>query len=231
MFSSDQATGQEYSKDPAASPADSAASGSYQPPATGLRYRLESSGPWGPGRAELEDFVAEAFRRLHGARIHNFMPTLLALRHAGSHEAGKVCAVAGYRLASQEPLFLEQYLEEPVEQALATRLGEAVPRSQVVEIGNFAGASCRAARQLAALLPNCLLEQGQAWAVFTATSLIREILAGLGVRMVELKSADRNRLAGNGDDWGAYYASDPRVMAASVPEALGLSLARRRPRH
>lgn len=228
---SSQASGQHSSLEPGAAAGIMASATGSQRPATGLRYQIESRGPWSPGRAELEDFVADAFRRLHGAQIHSFMPTLLALRNVGGHDDGRVCAVAGYRLASQQALFLEQYLEEPVEAALADRLGEAVPRGQVVEIGNFAGANCRAARHLAAQMPAWLLEQGQSWAVFTATSLIRDILAGLGIRMLELKGADRRRLAGNGADWGAYYAADPRVMAACIPDALGLSLARRRPRN
>lgn len=194
------------------------------------RYRLQAAERSDPERAELELFVAEAFHRRHGARIHSFMPTLLGLYD----NAGAISAVAGYRLAGREPLFLEQYLEEPVEQALGACLPGIIKREQVVEIGNFAGAGCRPARQLAALLPTFFLERGLTWAVFTATSLIRELLTGLGVPMLELRAADRRRLAGTGngprDDWGAYYEADPRVMAACIPDALGLSLARRRHR-
>lgn len=188
------------------------------------RYALSPVRRGARGRAELESFVAGAFRDKHGAEICTFMPELLALR--GS--AGQLLGVAGIRAACEEPLFLEQYLDRPVEMVLSTALRKAVARGQIAEIGNLASAGCRQARYLVSMLPRHLMERGHTWVVFTATSLVRDILASVGATLIELAPADPARLAGGAGQWGAYYRGDPRVMASFLPTALHLSTARRR---
>src|SRR3546814_3987285 len=47
-------------------------------------------------------------------------------------------AALGYRRADCGPLFLETYLDKPVEQHVADIIGRRVERSEIVEIGNFA---------------------------------------------------------------------------------------------
>ena len=66
-----------------------------------------------PGEAEA--FVQKKFLRSHGAHVATFMPTLLLL--TGAHD--ELAAVAGFRCAAHERLFLERYLPVPIEQALA----------------------------------------------------------------------------------------------------------------
>jgi hypothetical protein len=178
------------------------------------------------GRAELENFVGKAFRDKHGADVHSFMPELLGLHNP----VGRLQGVVGIRAAAAEPLFLEQYLDGPVEQVLSAHLSEPVARRQIVEIGNLASAGCRQARYLVSMLPSFLLERGHTWVVFTATSLVRGILESVGGALVELATADPARLAPGADQWGAYYRTDPRVMAGYLPTSLHLS-ASRRPRH
>ncbi len=169
-----------------------------------------------PGRRAAEQFVQEAYGRKHGAQVSSFMPTLLALNR-GSH----LCGVVGYRLADQEALYLEQYLDQPIEIELATRLGTTVSRQQIAEIGNFAGSSCRTGRYLLTLLPRHLAEHGLTWVVFTATSLIRDILQSVAAPVVEVCHADSQRVV-PGDAWGDYYTMDPRVMAGYLPGSPGL---------
>lgn len=175
-----------------------------------------------PVRGELERFIANAFRDKHGAQIHSFMPDLLGLRNA----SGELRAVAGYRPAGQERLFLEQYLDQPVEAALAAKLGRPVERTEIIEIGNLASNGCRQARHLVSLLPRYLFDRGYSWVVFTATSLVRNVLESVGAELVELAAADSSRLKSGNDSWGIYYRNDPRVMAGYLPDSLQLS-----PRH
>lgn len=200
------------------------------PPATvpprSPRYALSPVGRGGRGRAELENFVADAFRHKHGADVHAFMPELLGLRNP----AGRLQGVVGVRAAAAERLFLEQYLDGPVEQVLSAQLSEPVGREQIAEIGNLASAGCRQAQYLVSMLPAFLMERGHTWVVFTATSLVRGILESVGGALVELAPADPARLGRGADQWGAYYRTDPRVMAGYLPTSLDLSAARR-PRH
>lgn len=189
-------------------------------------YRLLPIDRGSAERAGVESFIRETFARKHGAAVSSFMPRLLALR--GGSEA--LAGVIGCRGADEETLYLEQYLDQPIEAALGARLGAPVGRSVITEIGNLATVSCRAARRLVTLLPGYLMERRQEWAVFTATGMIREILDSVGAPMVELAAADGARVAGGRDQWGAYYRTDPRVMAIHVASALDISIRRRRGR-
>ncbi len=186
--------------------------------APGHRFHLEHIAPGSPRRPGVEQFIARAFGERHGAEVRSFLPELLGLCDKGN----ELCAAAGYRPAATWRLFLEQYLDQPVEEALASQLGSPVSRDGIVEIGNLAGGTCRAARQLVALLPRYLLERGHTWVVFTATDLVRRILGGAGAHLVELAPADPARLGAGAEAWGAYYRMDPRVMAGFIPEGLTL---------
>lgn len=188
------------------------------------RYALSPLRRGARGRAELEAFVARTFRDKHGAEISTFFPELLALHGP----AGQLLGVAGIRAAMEESLFLEQYLDRPVEQVLSAQLREPVSRMQIAEIGNLASTGCRQARYLVSMLPRHLMERGHCWVVFTATSLVRDILASVGAMLIELAPADPLRLEGGAGQWGAYYRQDPRVMAGFLPTALHLSTRQRR---
>jgi len=186
--------------------------------AAGTIAGLCQSDPDAPDRAELEAFVQAAFARRHGATVRSFMPTLLGLRDGN----GRLRCVAGCRTAASGPLYLEHYLDRPVEQELSARIGGSVERSRLVEVGHLAGGNCRAAVRMVAVLPRHLLRAGHEWIVFTATSAVHGILSAMGAPLVELARADARRVAGTADDWGAYYQNDPRVFAGYLPDGLGL---------
>lgn len=181
----------------------------------GPALRLGEAGAGAPDRPELEAFVREAFARKHDASVASFMPTLLSFRDAG----GQLRGVIGLRDARPEPLYLEQYLTQPVEAAIGAATGTPVPRSQVIEVGNLAGASCRAAVRMVAMLPAYLLARDYRWIVFTATSAVRGILQGFGAPLVQLAHADGSRVSKGPDRWGRYYDSDPRVLAGYLPNS------------
>ena len=166
-----------------------------------------------PDRAELEAFVGAAFKRGHDATVASFMPTLLSFRGP----TGDLRGVIGLRAAAPQALYLEQYLEQPVEAAISAATGQPVQRTQVVEVGNLAGANCRAAMRMVAQLPGYLLSRDYCWIVFTATRTVRGILESLGAPLVELARADGARVAASPDRWGRYYEQDPRVLAGFLP--------------
>ena len=181
----------------------------------GPALRLAEARVGAPERAELETFVQGAFARRHDASVTSFMPTLLSFRDAG----GALRGVIGLRGAAPKPLYLEQYLEQPVEAAIATATGQAVRRHQVVEVGNLAGVNCRAAMRMVAVLPSYLLARDYRWIVFTATSAVRGILQGFDAPLVELARADGSRVSNGPDRWGRYYENDPRVLAGFLPDS------------
>lgn len=169
-------------------------------------------------RQGLEAFIQEGFQRKHGAAVRSFMPVLIGLRDRN----GAVIGAAGYRRATHESLYLEQYLGEPIEDAI-TRRHPSMPaaRAQVAEIGNFACRDCNTAMTMVSVLAEFLLDQRHRWAVFTATRTVRRIMRHLGIGLSELGQADKSRVVVTDDDWGSYYATDPRVMLAYVPSYRG----------
>lgn len=168
-----------------------------------------------PRREEAERFVQERFLRTHGARIQTFMPIFLLLTDA----EGALRGVAGCRLATSEPLFLERYLTTPIESALAAATGAKVRRTAIAEVGNFACRDSHAATVFVSLLPHPLVDLGLTWVAFTATDSIRRILRHLGARCADLGPADCVYARNGPDEWGRYYARDPRVLAGYLPLA------------
>jgi len=203
-----------------ATPTSSARPGRRAPLAPVVR--VECRLPGTAGRDELEDYVARIYRCAYGAQVAHFLPLLVGLRDA----EGGLAGVIGARPA-REPgaLFLENYLDQPVEQALAARLGVGVPRWALVEVGNLASHRSGAGRLLVGTLANLLDGLGTPLAVFTATQALRATFARMGVAPVELARADGARLGPALADWGSYYDTDPRVCA--VPVAFVRDAARR----
>jgi hypothetical protein len=146
------------------------------------------------------------------------MPVLIGLRD----ERGRIVGAAGYRPAAQEALYLEQYLGEPIETLIARKHPAAgADRARLAEIGNFACSDCSTAMTMVSVLIEFLLDQHHRWAVFTATRTVRGIMRHLGISLAELGRADKSRVVVTGDDWGRYYATDPRVMLGDVQSYRG----------
>lgn len=179
--------------------------------------RLEPVHRTHPSRPEFEEFIAARFARAYGARVTHFLPYLLGARDG----LGRWQAAAGYGAAAGARLYLEQYLEEPVEAALAGALGRPVARGEVVEVGNLAAVSAGAARRLIPQLARHLHLLGYRWVAFTATRALRNAFLRLGLRPLPTAPADPARLADGGASWGAYYAQDPVVMAGRIALGLG----------
>jgi len=180
-------------------------------PETGLR------------RSETEAFIARVFDRAHGARVTRFMPLLLGLRDRG----GRLAAACGLRAAGGGPLFLEHYLDAPVERAIGAAVPIPVSRTRIVEVGNLAVAPPASARALIAALTDYLVPTPFEWVVFTGGPALRNAFARLGVPLAQLAAARIERLPEPARaDWGTYYDSGPTVCAVEV-EAARAALAHR----
>jgi hypothetical protein len=178
--------------------------------------------PGTSGRQQVERYISEQFRAVHGATIHDFMPVLLTM---GCH--GKVTAATGVRAAAQ-PLFLEQYLAQPVENALGPLAGQAVERRRIAEIGNLVATQGGSSYLLFMVLTAVLEKAGFEWVVFTATPQVKKVLGCLGLSIHALCDADPERLTrSSAAEWGRYYSSRPQVVAGRVADAMDV-LTRRR---
>lgn len=168
-------------------------------------------------RDTVEAFIAKVFHERFGADLTRFAPTLVGLRDAG----GQLIAAAGFRRAVDGPLYLERYLDAPVEQ----RLG--VDRSEVVEVGHLAATQPGAGRRLITHMAPLLAGRGHQWVVSTLTAELRQLFVRLGIVPQALGMADPALLGHEAAPWGRYYDHRPVVVAGAIGPALQM-LARRR---
>lgn len=184
-------------------------------------FNIQFSGPDAEDRPELERFICNSFRLAYGAQVKHFMPLLVSLRNA----KGDLLAVCGFRNADAEKLFLEIYLDEPIDAILSSKSGEKVARKDIVEVGNFAAFRPGMSRHMIAVLATYIHKVGAKWIVFTATTGIRNTWGRLGINLVQICEADKKRLdCDYREEWGSYYDTNPNVMAGNVPEGYSLLL-------
>jgi len=164
-------------------------------------------------RGGIENFISQCFAAAHGARISQFMPRLLSL----SAKRGDLIAAFGLRAAADSRLFLENYLDRPIDAVLQAHLGQSVQREEIIEVGNLSALYPGAARWLIVALTAMLHEEGYKWVVFTGTASLRNGFSRLGLRPVELGAAALEHLPPQDRaDWGRYYDNTPLVMAGDI---------------
>ena len=170
-----------------------------------------------PGRPRVEEFIRRVYEERYGAQVRQFAPVLVSLRDGADPDA-PVLAAAGYRVATQA-LFLERYLDVPIERALA---GEAAPpqREGIAEVGHLAAVRAGEGRRLILRLAQHLAALQVVWVVSTLTEELRHLFTRMGVVPRALGPADPARLGDAARDWGRYYEHHPVVLAGHLPLAM-----------
>ncbi|MCF4997184.1 thermostable hemolysin [Pseudomonas syringae] len=163
-------------------------------------------------RDVFEAFIQQRFRKAHGADIRLFMPELFGVRDAD----GALCAVAGVRRAHLEPLFLERYLDEPIEPLISAAADRPVERSAIVEVGNLAANDTGSARLSIIAITYLLAMGGLEWVAFTGNIGLVNSFHRLGLKPVTLCAADPGRLGDDRHSWGSYYESKPWVHVGNI---------------
>ncbi|MFP1681187.1 thermostable hemolysin [Alloalcanivorax sp. C16-1] len=169
--------------------------------------------PGEPGYRNAAAFARQRYRAIYGARPRISAPLLMAL----TDPLGRPRAVAALTPAAGRRLFLEQYLDVPLDQAVGALAGAPVSRRQLLEVASLAADGSGAGRLLFIALTALLPSLGVDWIAFTATVQVRNMFARLGLAPVCLAPADPARLRTDAARWGDYYRHDPRVMAGYVP--------------
>jgi len=166
-----------------------------------------------PDRPRVEQFIHERFNLEYNANLRHYMPHLVHLETV----TGQSVAVAGYRDAAKNSLFVEHYFDEPIESVLGGVLKKKVSRSEIVEVGNLADAHPGGARAAVTALTAYLYGAGFRWVVFTGVVMLRNALFRLGLEPFQIGEADPARLSEQAQrEWGRYYMAGPLVMAGDI---------------
>lgn len=179
-------------------------------PSFSLQKLYKPSG-FTPERLLLEQFIADTFLEHYDARIEAFCKHLLGVRNT----QGSLCAAIGYNLAEQGPLFLEQYLDAPIEDVVESRLGLRIQRHDLVEVGNLSAKETGGARMLIRLMTSHLHQCGRQWVAFTATKSLLNSFNRLGLPTIALAKATSDRVQ-DPEAWGSYYEQSPQVVIGEI---------------
>ena len=166
----------------------------------------------GQANNDTTHFVREKYRETYNAQLTECMPWLLSQRDG----QGELKAACGIRLAASGPLYLEQYLDNPVEVLMSQHFPDAVARSAIVEVGNFAADDGASARVMYAAICLLLNHYHFTHIVFTGTHKIRNIFSRLRLNPVLLTDAHPERLRDGNNRWGSYYQYQPQVMVGEL---------------
>lgn len=163
-------------------------------------------------RREACDLISRRY-----AEVHSAIPTI-EYHHirVAALESGTSAAL-GYRRACSQRLFLECYLDRPIETELSRLLGRPIDRKDIVEIGNLAADNALAMVRLWADTANDLGGEAEI-AVAVLTRQLRTMFHRLGLKLHEIAPARPEKLADRGVQWGSYYAQDPVVCGGFILE-------------
>lgn len=178
---------------------------------------------WGPGapdRQLIEDFITLAFEREFGASIEVNYPILIGL----CDRAGRIRAGVGMRMASCEKLFLEQYLDMPVEITLGQNLLHQVERNVVVELGSFASTGLNMSLYLLGAAAAYLATRGFEFGLVTATDKMNRLFKMFDFHTQVICRAQKHDLLNQAMNWGTYYSCDPKVIVGSIQQCLAAVL-------
>ncbi len=169
-------------------------------------------------REAAEHCVRDKFQSAYGADLDTFLPFMLTM-----HCAGRLTGVSGINPAASGPLFLEQYLAEPLESRIGKIIGHTPDRGSIVEIGNLVSASNGGSLAIFIVLASALAACGYDHMVFTATRKLRSRFTRLGFEFQHVADANLDCLIdSDAESWGSYYDNDPQVVLGSAVQAVQL---------
>ena len=166
-------------------------------------------------RRDVEHFIHRVFSRAYNADLNHYLPRLMALRGKNN----RMVAALGMREASSGHLFLENYLDSPIEKVISQLDNSDVSRDRIMEVGNLASVHRGGLRQLIVALTSYLSGVGSEWVVFTAVPAVRNAFAAMDLTLHPLAVADKSCLTKDEQAlWGSYYETGPMVVAGRVEE-------------
>ena len=163
----------------------------------------------------VKDLIKQRYADVYGAAPSADFPHFCVIDRDDG--AGPRAAL-GLRLGDEGSLFLEQYLDLPIEDELREKLGISFDRARIVEIGALASSQSRATIALWARTARHLDGVADV-AVAVLTAPMRAMFARLAIDIVELAPADPARLPDQGTEWGSYYELNPIVCAGFIQPA------------
>ncbi|MHA2938042.1 thermostable hemolysin [Vibrio sp. RC27] len=171
--------------------------------------------PTHPLRKRVIEHVSRRYQDAFFAELKQFMPAYLTLM-----DNNNIVSVCGIRIAEDEPLYLEQYLDDDADKVISSMLDCEVSRSSLVEFGHLASFANGMSSLHFYLMAKTLVEFGFEWCIFTATDPLHAMMVRLGLEPQVIVHADQQKIPNAHSTWGSYYEHQPRVLAGNLRKGL-----------
>ncbi len=178
-------------------------------------FTLDIVSPIHPFWHKVIEHVSLRYQEAFFAELKFFMPAYLTLISNDT-----IISVCGFRIAEEEPLFLEQYLEDEAQNLVSRVFQCDIKRSNLVEFGHLASFAKGKSALHFYLIAQMLVELGFEWCIFTATDPLHAMMARLGLEPHVIAHADPNKVPDAQSTWGSYYDHQPRVLAGNLVKGL-----------
>lgn len=164
-----------------------------------------------PDRVRIESYIQDKFRKEYEADVSTFAPLLLSMQCKKD-----LNAAIGLRPAKDSSLFIEQYLDAPVEKHIQVADGEVVKREEIIELSNLVATRRGSSQLLFVIVGSILYEAGYRWLVFNATDKVERITRKFPFPMQVICAADSKCLGKHAKEWGRYYETEPQVIVGDI---------------
>lgn len=161
---------------------------------------------------EAKLFIQDIYQKHYKAKIKVTYPSIMAILDKNNN----ILSAVGIRVADSQKLFLEQYLDDEIEDILCDKYKKIITRNQIVEIGSLASSGNGMSKFLFVALAAYLRKKGYLYTVMTGTYNLRNSFKKLNLKPIIICEADENKLINKSDDWGSYYNTKPKVMAGNI---------------
>ncbi|MFQ3234817.1 MAG: hypothetical protein ACI9C4_000368 [Paraglaciecola sp.] len=175
-------------------------------------YHIEVFAKRDEGRKNVERFIEQGFLTSYNATISISMPWILAI------STGFFKAALGIRSAT-DPLFVEQYSEQPIE-CILHDIYAPVLRSEIAEIGHLYSNAKKFTIPLFLTTAVSLFCNNYKFMVFAATENVLDLIERSGIAHQMITPADPDKLTKSNNNWGAYYDTNPKVVAISLSNVM-----------
>lgn len=166
--------------------------------------------------AAAQSRIRSGFGTHFDACVCGFLPHIAEYEHSSGSSG-----IIGFRRATDEKLYLENYLPNPIDIEILAASGRTAPRERIVEVGQFIVDDRNIVSYFFRDLVPFLAAREFEWICFTATRQIRSILDRVGFRGLPIRGADQEFVCDTGDSWGSYFENDPVVIVGRLSDPSG----------
>ena len=171
--------------------------------------KLEVLNRYHPLRADVEHYIKNQYQIIFGATIKTFPSILIALV-----ENHNIKAACGMR-TDLDGYFSQIYCEDKLLDTIQFNVGENYLK--VFEIVNLVSSGPIASMRLVKEINKFFVDRNVTHTVFSASEGLRTFLSLMGLDIVRLQKANKNKIP-NPKDWGSYYETNPEVCYCPIPK-------------